>query len=207
MSLTKFTGANLKKMKKDDLITHIIDCYAFIDVFDNSDLIKKLKEENEKLKEQNENWANVMFVATEKLQRKKDILEKEVIDAAEENKQLKDRIVDIEGEKLELQINKDKSVEYLRQAWTKQELFELICDEGLWDEDDDEDDFDVEDWISSIKHQQEENEKLKEEACDYENMRKHRDTLLEESEESFMEIVKLKQLIESIKKETDKAKK
>lgn len=58
MPLTKFTGANLKKMKKDDLIRHIIDCYGFIDIFDNEAIFKKqitdLKEENEKL---NTRWA------------------------------------------------------------------------------------------------------------------------------------------------------
>jgi hypothetical protein len=50
MPITKYTGANIKKMKKDDLIHHIIDLYQFIDLFDNSDLIKKLQAEIETLK-------------------------------------------------------------------------------------------------------------------------------------------------------------
>lgn len=47
--------------------------------------------------------------------------------------------------------------------------------------------------IAYIRSQDERIEALKDEACDYESMRKHRDTLLEESEERFMEIVKLKE--------------
>ena len=45
----------------------------------------------------------------------------------------------------------------------------------------------------------EENEKLKDEACDYESMRKHRDTLLEESEERFMKIHNLEEQNEKLK--------
>lgn len=44
-----------------------------------------------------------------------------------------------------------------------------------------------------------ENKKLKEEACDYESMRKHRDTLLEESEERFMKIHNLEEELEGWK--------
>jgi len=48
-----------------------------------------------------------------------------------------------------------------------------------------------------------ENEKLKAEACDYESMRKHRDTLLEESEERFMKIRNLEEEITRLKEESD----
>jgi len=44
-----------------------------------------------------------------------------------------------------------------------------------------------------------ENKKLKDEACDYESMRKHRDTLLEESEERFMKIHNLEEELEGWK--------
>jgi len=48
-----------------------------------------------------------------------------------------------------------------------------------------------------------ENEKLKAEACDYESMRKHRDTLLEESEERFMKIRNLEEEVTRLKEESD----
>ena len=50
MPLTKYSGANIKKMVKKDLISHIMDLYQFIDLFDNSDVIKNLKEEITELK-------------------------------------------------------------------------------------------------------------------------------------------------------------
>tara|TARA_R110000796_G_scaffold29389_1_gene79428 strand:+ start:1121 stop:1549 length:429 start_codon:yes stop_codon:yes gene_type:complete len=73
MPITKYTGANIKKMKKDDLIHHIIDLYKFIDLFDNSDLINKLQEENETLK-----------ADMEQLQREHDEWEEEALDMREE---------------------------------------------------------------------------------------------------------------------------
>ena len=144
----------------DDIMTHI----------KNQELrIQKLEQENKKLKQQNdaimedEDSQHILGCnAYEKFMQAMCELnyDEKLI------KELKDKIVDIEGEKLELQINKDKSVEYLQQAWTKKELFELICNEGLWDEDDDEDDFDVEEWISSLQQQREELEELKGEKDD-----------------------------------------
>jgi len=55
MPITKYTGANLKKLKKDRLIGHIIDLYEFIDLFD----FHKLTEENEKLKEENHGFIQL----------------------------------------------------------------------------------------------------------------------------------------------------
>ena len=78
MPLTKYTGANLKKMKKDDLISHIIDLYQFTDLFNNEALYKK-----------------------------------QIAKLEEENKKLEDKIKELEGEKLELQLNKDKCLEYI----------------------------------------------------------------------------------------------
>ena len=98
MPLTKFTGANLKKMKKDDLIRHIIDCYSFIDVFDDSDLIKKLKKENEELKKFKENTEEMCgaFAVTEELMKKNEKQEevmkrqrKEIEQLQQYNEQLK----------------------------------------------------------------------------------------------------------------------
>jgi len=51
----------------------------------------------------------------------------------------------------------------------------------------------VYDYVQGFHEKDDEIEKLKEEACDYEGMRKHRDTLLEESEELKEEIEKLKE--------------
>ena len=55
MPITKYTGANLKKMKKNDLILHIVDLYQFTDLFNNEALYKKqiakLEEENKKMKD------------------------------------------------------------------------------------------------------------------------------------------------------------
>tara|TARA_Y100001963_G_C6698484_1_gene408202 strand:- start:190 stop:588 length:399 start_codon:yes stop_codon:yes gene_type:complete len=92
MPLTKYTGANLKKMKKDDLISHILDLYQFTDLFNNEALYKKqvikLEEENKKMKD--------MLLKFKK-----------------ECDEVKDEVKQLEGEKLELQLNKDKAVEYL----------------------------------------------------------------------------------------------
>ena len=78
MPLTKYTGANLKKMKKVDLISHIVDLYQFTDLFNNEALYKK-----------------------------------QIAKLEEENKKLEDKIKELEGEKLELQLNKDKCLEYI----------------------------------------------------------------------------------------------
>jgi len=48
MPITKYTPANLKKLKKDELRWHVMDLYEFIDLFD----FHKLTEENEKLQEE-----------------------------------------------------------------------------------------------------------------------------------------------------------
>ena len=53
MPLNLYTGAALNKLNKSDLKCHIIDLYGFIKVFDGQSIIK-LKEENEKLKKENE---------------------------------------------------------------------------------------------------------------------------------------------------------
>ena len=54
-----------------------------------------------------------------------------------------------------------------------------------------------------IEDLKEQVEQLQNEACDYESMRKHRDTLLEESEESFMKIHKLEEENEKLKEQLD----
>jgi len=113
MPLTKYTGANLKKMKKFDLISHILDLYQFTDLFNNEALYKKqiakLEEENEKLKRQLEEKTDeyniITFYNTEH--------KKQVVKLEEENEELKDKVVELEGEKLELQLNKDKCLEYI----------------------------------------------------------------------------------------------
>jgi DNA repair exonuclease SbcCD ATPase subunit len=55
MPLTKYTGSNLKKLKKDGLICHILELYSFIDLFDHN---AKTIEENEKLKEDINDYEN-----------------------------------------------------------------------------------------------------------------------------------------------------
>ena len=56
-------------------------------------------------------------------------------------------------------------------------------------------------YFKKMKDLQQENEKLKDEACDYESMRKHRNTLLEDSEERFMKIHNLEEENEKLKEE------
>ena len=88
MPLTKYTGPQLKKLKKDELIIHIIELYKFIDIFDNEKLLidfKNLKEENEKLQQYNE-WGksatlkwNESLIVIEKLKQEKQELKDEII--------------------------------------------------------------------------------------------------------------------------------
>ena len=61
MPITKYTGSNLKKLKKDDLITHIIELYQFIDLFDNDNKIKQLKEKITELKEYIRDLENDLY--------------------------------------------------------------------------------------------------------------------------------------------------
>ena len=48
MPITLYSGANLKKLKKNELISHIVELYGFIELFDGESIVK-LKEENEEL--------------------------------------------------------------------------------------------------------------------------------------------------------------
>ena len=52
MPITIHSGANLKKLKQDELICHIVELYGFIDVFSNQNLLKKKDEEIEKFKDE-----------------------------------------------------------------------------------------------------------------------------------------------------------
>ena len=98
MPLTKYTGANLKKMKKDDLISHILDLYQFTDLFNNEALYKKqvikLEEKNKALKRQLEEKTDeyniIVFYNTEH--------KKQVIKLEEENKKMKDMLLKFKKE-------------------------------------------------------------------------------------------------------------
>ena len=76
MPITKYTGANIKKLKKDELISHIIDLYGFIDLFSNTSYddtyaegyeegaeekaeeIKQLKKQIDELTEENKKFKD-----------------------------------------------------------------------------------------------------------------------------------------------------
>lgn len=52
MPINKYTGGGLKKLKKGELLSYVVELYGFIDLFDGVSLTKTI-EENEKLKEEN----------------------------------------------------------------------------------------------------------------------------------------------------------
>jgi len=64
----------------------------------------------------------------------------------------------------------------------------------------------IDDLENTILHLESDKDDLEKEACDYESMKKHRDTLLEESEESFMKIHKLEEENEKLKETIDDTK-
>ena len=93
MPITKYSGANLKKLKKDELIGHITDVYQFIDLFD----FHKLTEENEKLKEVNEKLSKQLEFSIQARRKagEAELLEKAALRNAyeelkEENEKLKE---------------------------------------------------------------------------------------------------------------------
>ena len=56
MPINKYTGGGLKKLKKGELLSHVVELYGFIDLFDGVSLTKTI-EENKKLKEE-KRWAD-----------------------------------------------------------------------------------------------------------------------------------------------------
>ncbi len=116
MPLTKYSGANLKKLKKDELRCHIVELYGFIDIFSNENLLKKKDEEIEKLKFHNEEKDGIIFNIGDELKEYIDDYpthkEGEIYDAIkklkEENKEVKKEmktmyhIIMNDGEKYEL---------------------------------------------------------------------------------------------------------
>jgi len=174
--------------------------------------IQKLEQENKKLKEdiEGDGWLKQGYkTELSNSHKQQNRMVKEITKLKEENKRLKDENKQMQEKANEilqewtssLQEKSNEILQQKTQSWTKEELFELICDEGLWDEDDDEDDFDVEDWISSLQQQREE---LEEQNNQYVVMF---NAVVKSEEEKVAKINKLEELIASIKKETDKAKK
>ena len=45
MPIPQYTPQKLKKIKKDDLIIHILELYTFLDIFDGNEIIEELKED------------------------------------------------------------------------------------------------------------------------------------------------------------------
>jgi len=50
MPINKYTGGGLKKLKKGELLSHVVELYGFIDLFDGVSLTETI-EENKKLKD------------------------------------------------------------------------------------------------------------------------------------------------------------
>lgn len=131
----------------DDIIAHIKN---------QDECIKKLKEENEKLKLSNQQSIDMFNFVVKSEEEKVDKIEKleeentiltnyrncmdeiqkefndieDIVDVLpfmkskeEENEELKDKVVELEGEKLELQLNKDKAVEYLKTDEQELEIY------------------------------------------------------------------------------------
>tara|TARA_R110000796_G_scaffold94153_1_gene198899 strand:+ start:655 stop:1347 length:693 start_codon:yes stop_codon:yes gene_type:complete len=107
MPITKYTGANIKKLKKDELISHVIELYGFIDLFNNEEPkdreIAKLKEKNEELKEENEELKEIITEHEAHIEE----LEEDIEEHKEENKQLKTNILSKQN-KLKDEITKFK---------------------------------------------------------------------------------------------------
>ena len=142
MPITKYTGANLKKLKKDELISHIIDLYGFIDLFSNTSYddtyaegyeegaeekakeIKQLKEENKAIRKENEN-----IVANQKAKGKIN-MDKNIFDGMmEANANLKEEIVKLKEEnKIQKQIIRE----------TKRQMGYSVSDTEEEDDDEDE---------------------------------------------------------------------
>ena len=78
MPITKYTGANIKKLKKDELISHVIELYGFIDIFNNEELkdreIAKLKEDYAQMKD----WTDRHQEEIHRLKDEKNTLKKEI---------------------------------------------------------------------------------------------------------------------------------
>ena len=76
MPITKYTPANLKKLKKDELRWHVMDLYEFIDLFD----FHKLTEENEDLKKE---IVNISTIKNKQIKKEKDKYESMCSEQAE----------------------------------------------------------------------------------------------------------------------------
>ena len=84
MPITKYTGANIKKLKKDELISHVIELYGFIDLFNNEEPkdreIAKLKEDYTQMKDLTDRHQKEIH----RLKDEKNTLKEELKDATEE---------------------------------------------------------------------------------------------------------------------------
>ncbi len=100
MPITKYTGANIKKLKKDELISHVIELYGFIDLFNNEEPkdreIAKLKEDYAQMKD----WTDRHQEEIHRLKDEKNTLK-------EENEELKTKILS-KQKKLKDEITKFK---------------------------------------------------------------------------------------------------
>lgn len=106
MPITKYTGANIKKLKKDELISHVIELYGFIDLFNNEELkdkeIAKLKENYAQMKD----WTDRHQKEIHRLKDEKNTLKEEndILNAYREEQTKIEKIIgddDLIGRKVE----------------------------------------------------------------------------------------------------------
>jgi len=101
MSITKYTDANIKKILKKDLISHILELYEFISISQQS-----IKEMNEQVAIGNEGEALIDKMMKEVFGCDKwggEILDKSVRGLNKENEELKKENEELKGQNVELQ--------------------------------------------------------------------------------------------------------
>ena len=106
MSITKYTDANIKKILKKDLISHILELYEFISISQQS-----IKEMNEQVANGNEGEALIDKMMKEVFGCDKwggEILDKSVRGLNKENEELKKENEELKGQNVELQEDIDE---------------------------------------------------------------------------------------------------
>jgi len=135
MPITLYTGENLKKLKKDELVGHIVDLYKFIDLFDgNTKTIKEneeLKEENEELKKE---VVNIVKIKNKQIEKEKYKYEAMCSEQAEsdcakyiqELQKEKDELIEKMVKKTELNLKLNKENENLNEELELSNMNEKI---------------------------------------------------------------------------------
>ena len=111
MPINKYTGGGLKKLQKGELLSHVVELYGFIDLFDGVSLTETI-EENKKLEAKADHWE-------EERNGKVAILQEENKELKEELDESNDKTIELIDEKKKLR-KENKKLEAKADHWEEE---------------------------------------------------------------------------------------